>query len=88
MPRIHKPQTIIRPRLRLKRQPEFSDLTLVSKEGKLIPCHRCVLVARSGNACTFYYRSKFTSFFLFFFLPFRIFSKYATNGMERSKAIA
>ena len=41
-------QVIPRSPLELKKQAEFSDITLVSKEGKSIQCHKCVLVARSG----------------------------------------
>ena len=49
MSHLHKPRTIPRrPRLRLRRMQEFSDLALISKEGKAVHCHRCVLVARSG----------------------------------------
>ena len=48
-----KPQVIPRPPLELKQQGEFSDLTLTSVEGKSIQCHKCVLVARSGECCAF-----------------------------------
>ena len=30
----------------------FADLVLVSSEGKHLSCHRCVLVARSGEEIT------------------------------------
>ena len=49
MPDRCKTRTLARPKLKLRRQQELSDLTLVSKEGKAIHCHRCVLVARSGE---------------------------------------
>ncbi len=51
MSQLHKPYTIIRPQLKLKREQddEYSDLALISKEGKAIHCHRCVLIARSGK---------------------------------------
>lgn len=79
MPYLNKPQTILRPRLKLKRQDAFSDLTLLSKEGKPILCHRCVLVARSGEftVCV--------CLFILYKLFYRIFSEYAIDGMERSK---
>lgn len=38
--------------LQLRRQTEFSDIILISKEGKSIQCHKCVLVARSGMFAT------------------------------------
>lgn len=49
IPFLYKPQTVTRSQPRLKRQQEFSDLSLTSIDGKVIHCHRCVLVARSGE---------------------------------------
>lgn len=54
MPRLYKPLTIVRPRPKLKRQQEYSDLSLISSEGKAIHCHRCVLVARSGEVASYF----------------------------------
>ena len=48
MKKFSKPLVLVRPNLELKFQSQFSDLSLVSEEGEGIPCHRCVLVARSG----------------------------------------
>ena len=48
MKKLSKPVILVRPKLDLKFQPQFSDLSLISEEGESIPCHRCVLVARSG----------------------------------------
>ena len=58
-----KPLTLPRPKLKLKRLPDFSDLSLTSKEDKTIRCHRCVLVARSGRVSQISiisYSSKYT----------------------------
>jgi len=68
---LSKPQVLPRPYLDLKRHSEFSDLTLVSVEGKSLHCHKCVMVARSGeyvHVCfcePFFF--KFGSFYFFFF---------------------
>lgn len=46
--KLSKPVVLVRSKLDLKFQPQFSDLSLISEDGETIPCHRCVLVARSG----------------------------------------
>ena len=87
MKKLSKPVILVRPKLELKFQPQFSDLSLVSEEGESIPCHRCVLVARSGtllclNKYTYLLNFDLCTYF------FRIFPKYVAYGMERGESQA
>ena len=64
--RVSKPIILVRPKLELKFQSQLSDLSLISEEGESIPCHRCILVARSGS-CMHHYTCisfEFVSFIL------------------------